>query len=67
MLSEIIGEEQFGFLINRKIHDEVILSQEVLHSANRSKEKIALLKLDLSKAYDMVDWSFLRLSLFRWG
>jgi hypothetical protein len=43
MLSEIIGEEQFGFLINRQIHDEVILAQEFIHSANRSKDKLALI------------------------
>jgi len=63
MLSEIIGEEQSGFLINCQIHDVVILAQEVLHSAERSKEKISLFKLDLSKEYDRVDWTFLRLVL----
>jgi len=61
MLSDIIGEEQFCFLINRQIHHATILCQEVLHSANRLKEKTTLLKLYISKAYDRVDWSFLRL------
>jgi hypothetical protein len=55
MVSEIIGEEQFGFLHNRKIHDGVAIAQEVLHSVKKRNLKTSILKLDLSNAYDRVD------------
>jgi hypothetical protein len=65
MLSEIIGEEQFGFLHNRQIHDTI--AQEVHHYVKKKNLKAAILKLDLSKAYGRVNWTFLHLVLFRWG
>jgi hypothetical protein len=55
LLSEFINEEQFGFLQNRQIHDVVVLSQEVFHSVKTKLKKAAILKLDLSKAYDRVN------------
>jgi hypothetical protein len=55
ILSEIMSKEQFGFLKRRQICDAVIVAQEVFHSAKRSKQKVAILKLDLSKAYNRVD------------
>jgi hypothetical protein len=67
MLSEIIGEEKFGFLHNRQIHDVVAIAQEVLHSVKKINLKDAILKLDLSKAYDRVNWTFLHLVLIQMG
>jgi hypothetical protein len=58
MLSAFIGEEQFGFLHNRQIHDAVSITQEVLHSVKKKNLKATILKLDLSKAYDRVNWTF---------
>ena len=40
---------------------------EVIHSMEASKREGMLLKLDLSKAYDWVDWSFLGLVLQAFG
>ena len=54
ILSEIISEEKFGFLFNRKIHDDVSLAQEAIHTIRREKQRAFALKLDLSKAYDHV-------------
>jgi hypothetical protein len=67
MLSEVIGEEQFGFLQNRQIHDAVAIAQEVLHSVKKRNLKETILKLDLSKSYDRVNWTFLRLVLIQLG
>jgi hypothetical protein len=67
MLSAFIGEEQFGFLHNRQIHDVVSIAQEVLHSVKKRNLKATILKLDLSKAYDRVNWTFLRLVLIQMG
>ena len=67
ILSEIITKEQFGFLFNCQIHDAVSLSQELIHTIKRCKSKAFALKLDLSKAYDRVNWTFLRLVLIQIG
>jgi hypothetical protein len=66
-LCEIIGEEQFGLLQNRQIHDTVATAQEVLHWVKQKNLKFIILKLDLSKAYDRVSWTFLHLSLLQVG
>ena len=67
ILSDIISEEQFGFLFNRQINYAVSLTREAIHTINRNKSKNFVLKLDLSKAYDRVSWNFLRLLLIQIG
>jgi hypothetical protein len=41
--------------------------QEALHSIKTKNQKALVLKLDLVKAYDRVDWGFLRLVLLQVG
>jgi len=67
ILSEIILEEQFGFLFKHQIHDVISLAQEAMHSIITSKILSILLKMDLLKAYDKVSWTFLRLVLVQMG
>ena len=67
VLSEIISEEQFGFLNNRHIHDSVSLAQETFHMIKNGKQRAFALNLDLSKAYDRVGWTFVRLLLIKIG
>ena len=52
VLSEKISKEQFGFLQGRQIHEAIGVAQEVLHSLKVRNISGAVLKLDLSKAYD---------------
>ena len=59
ILPKIISEEQTGFMPGRSILDGIITIQETIHSAGLNKEECMLLKLDIQKAYDMVDWRFL--------
>jgi len=59
-LSTGISKEQFGFLEGRQITDAIGVAQEALHKKNK---KMLVLKLDMMKAYDRVDWGFLRLVL----
>lgn len=67
MLSAFIGEEQCGFLQNRQIHDAVSIAQKVLHYVKKRNLKTTILKLDLSKAYDQVNWTFFCVwSLSKW-
>jgi hypothetical protein len=66
-LSGIISEEQFGFLFNLQIHGAVAIAQEGLHSIKTSKVLAFIIKIDLAKAYDKVNWTFIRLMLLQLG
>ena len=67
ILSEIISEEQFGFLFNKQIHDVVSLTHDTIHSIKKDKQYAFSLKLDFSKAYDRVSWTFIWLILIHIG
>ncbi|MBA0824001.1 hypothetical protein Goarm_020691, partial [Gossypium armourianum] len=55
-------EAQGAFIPRRHISDNVLISYEVLHSLKMKKKNRKgnfALKLDISKAYDHVEWDFL--------
>ena len=56
-IKDLIGPMQSGFMLDRSIHDNVIVAQEVMHYMRKSKDKKGVLdiKIDLEKAYDRVD------------
>ena len=60
-----MSKEQFGFLSNRLIMDAIGVAQEGLHSIKIKKLNAIILKLDMIKAYDRVDWVYLRLVLLQ--
>eukprot|EP00253_Pinus_taeda_P004076 PITA_04076 len=62
-----ISMEQFGFLDGRQIHEGIGVAQEVIHSVKQKKKKGMVLKIDLSKAYDRINWLYLRLLLTHLG
>ena len=59
ILPLLISPEQAGFVEGRQILDGIILVHETIHSLKQSKTPGMLLKLDLSKAYDKLNWNFL--------
>jgi hypothetical protein len=64
MLNSIISPNQCAFLPGRLITDNVIVAFEALHSMNnrfKGRKGYMVLKLDMSKAYDRVEWDFLEL------
>lgn len=67
MLSRFISPEQSGFLKDKSIHDVVASTQEVIHSIHTKNIKAMVMKIDLCKAYDRVDWRLLRMILFKIG
>eukprot|EP00253_Pinus_taeda_P003487 PITA_03487 len=67
ILSRNISMEQFGFLDGRQIHEAIGVAQEVIHSVKQKKKKGMVLKIDLSKAYDRINWLYLRLLLTHLG
>ena len=64
-LSDVVHPLQASFVPGRKASDNVILVQEIIHSMNISRSKIGTMtiKIDLEKAYDRLEWSFIRLTL----
>ncbi|XP_042939531.1 uncharacterized protein LOC122274569 [Carya illinoinensis] len=60
MLPRIIAPEQGAFISGRSIFDNISLIQELVHSINKPvRGGNIILKLDIAKAYDSVDWNFL--------
>ncbi|MCI02468.1 RNA-directed DNA polymerase (Reverse transcriptase) [Trifolium medium] len=66
-LDGIISPLQNSFIPGRSTKDNAIVLQEVLHFMRKSKRKKGgmVFKLDLEKAYDRVNWNFLRDTLIK--
>ena len=58
---------QTTFLKGPRIHDGILALHEIVHEVRVHGHKVVFLKLDFQKAYDHLDWSFLRLALQRRG
>jgi hypothetical protein len=67
ILSRTLSGEQLGFLKGRQILDAIGTAQECLHSIKMKNSKALILKLDLKKAFDCIDWDFLRMILIQSG
>lgn len=58
ILQRIIAPQQFVFLPGRNIHHSLLLLGEMLHQAKVSGEEHVLLKFDVIKAFDRLEWPF---------
>eukprot|EP00253_Pinus_taeda_P025221 PITA_25221 len=67
LLPSIISPEQTGFVEGRQILDGLVVAQEMIHSLNQHKRKGMMIKLDLSKAYDHLNWRYLCAVLEAYG
>jgi hypothetical protein len=67
ILSRSLSEEKLGFLKGRQIQDAIGTTQECLHSIKMKNMKDLVLNLDLKKAYDCINWDYLRLILIQTG
>ncbi|XP_019197153.1 PREDICTED: uncharacterized protein LOC109191020 [Ipomoea nil] len=63
MLGDLISESQSAFIPGRLITDNILVPAEVGHFLNRKQCGVAgrgALKLDMAKAYDRMEWPFLK-------
>lgn len=63
VLPHIISENQSAFTSDRLITDNILVAFEYMHYLNHKydgKYNYLLIKLDMSKAFDRVEWDFIR-------
>lgn len=61
LMASLMENYQASFISGRSTSDNIIVAQEVVHSLQRLKGRKGgfILKVNLEKAYDRVDWGFL--------
>ena len=67
ILNRSLSVQHFGFLKDRQITEHVGITQELLHSIKTKNSNVLVLKLDLVKDFDRVNWTFIRLLLIQIG
>lgn len=63
MISSLVAENQSAFVPGRAISDNVLITHEMLHFLKNSEAKkncSMVIKTDMTKAYDRLEWTFIR-------
>lgn len=66
LLPNLVSKNQSAFVKGRNIQDNFLFVQQLARCLHRKKEAHILLKLDISKAFDSVSWSFVRCVAAAW-
>ena len=70
VLPQIISKHQSAFMFERLISDNILVAFETLHymrNHTKGKSGFMALKLDMSKAYDKVEWAYMEKVLVQLG
>ncbi|XP_028067839.1 uncharacterized protein LOC114270505 [Camellia sinensis] len=65
LLNDLVSPNQSSFIPNRATHDNIIITQQLIHTLRHKKGKYGglVIKIDLEKVYDKLSWDFLRATL----
>ncbi|GJX76492.1 RNA-directed DNA polymerase, eukaryota, reverse transcriptase zinc-binding domain protein [Tanacetum coccineum] len=67
-LSSIVDCNQSAFIPGRQISDNILLAQEFMHGYDcKGGAQRCAFKVDIEKAYDTVNWEFLKTTLHQFG
>jgi hypothetical protein len=58
-MNSLVSNAQNTFVKKRFIHDNFIYAQRVIQLLHKKKRPALFIKLDISKAFDSIGWSFL--------
>ena len=58
-MNEIISSAQNAFIQNRSIHDNFLYVQRVIMNLHKKGNPALFIKLDISKAFDTLNWAYL--------
>ena len=70
IITNLISEHQSAFMFDCLISDNILVAFETLHymrNHNKGKTGFMALKLDMSKGYHRVEWSFMEKVLVKMG
>ncbi|KAK2637748.1 hypothetical protein Ddye_025543 [Dipteronia dyeriana] len=60
-LPDIVSPNQAAFVPSRQIQDNIVVVHEVLHKFKNAKRNLGFIaKIDLAKAYDNLQWGFIK-------
>ena len=67
VVGKVVSKAQGAFVEGRQILDAVLIANEAIDVVLKKNENGILCKLDIKKAYDNVDWSFLLTVMHKMG
>lgn len=62
-MNTFVSWHQHGFLKGRSIHNSLLLANEMAYKASRYERDLIMLKLDEVKAFDSLEWDFIKVLL----
>ncbi|GKB29669.1 hypothetical protein Tco_0869070 [Tanacetum coccineum] len=67
-LKALVSPNQSAFVSGRSNSDNILLTQELMHNYHLDRGSLrCAFKVDIQKAYDKVDWDFLKMILISFG
>eukprot|EP00253_Pinus_taeda_P008198 PITA_08198 len=67
LLPTLVSVEQSGYVEGRQILNNIIQAHEVVHSLTSNSKAGMIMQLDLAKAYDKLNWTYIKKVLIAFG